>query len=228
MRGFFLDEPRNIKRYKICKFVWTNKMGDLNPVTGRYDGVLGYLHEEKGELQRIKGIFSWSPLNLAKFTNYLQFLPGDIFIRPLGLGSVNPELVGYLGIPFLATAFTPFQLIPDNQKVDQNLENYGLSSLFDFLVPSLTFLILFAACLLLYRVSLFLLARYKKPPSHWIGQSLQIQRNLQFKILYLFHLLFIFFNREFFEGRQQRIIQLDFSWFKPKNFFDSNNNFQFL
>lgn len=139
-------------------------------------------------------------LILAKLPNYRQFLSGDIFIRPLGLGSVNPELVGYLGIPFLATAFSPFQLIDklDNQKVDQNLANYNLSNLFDFLAPSLTFLILLAAGPLLYCVSLFLLSGHKKSSSL---RSSRIRRNLQFKILSLFHLLFLFFNRKLFEGR---------------------------
>lgn len=48
MRGLFMDEPQNIKRYKICKFLWTNKMGHLNSTTGRYDGAIGYLLEGKG------------------------------------------------------------------------------------------------------------------------------------------------------------------------------------
>ena len=34
---------RNLKRWKICKFLWANKTGDYDPLTGRYDGAIGML-----------------------------------------------------------------------------------------------------------------------------------------------------------------------------------------
>ena len=117
----------------------------------------------------------------------------------MGLGTVDPDLVGYLRIPFLATTFSPFQLIEklDNQKVEQNLANYNFSNLFDFLAPSFTFLILLIAGPLLYCVSLFLLSGHKRSPSL---KSSRTRRNLQLKILSLCLALFFFFNRKLFEG----------------------------
>lgn len=48
-RENFLDSMENVKRYKVCKFVWANKSGDYDPATGRYDGAIGMLIDGQGD-----------------------------------------------------------------------------------------------------------------------------------------------------------------------------------
>lgn len=41
---------RNIKRGKVCRFIWADKTGNLNPLNDTYDGSIGYLVEKKADV----------------------------------------------------------------------------------------------------------------------------------------------------------------------------------
>ena len=47
--GFANPFSRDIKRWKVCKFVWMNETGHYDPATGRYDGAIGYLIDGKAD-----------------------------------------------------------------------------------------------------------------------------------------------------------------------------------
>ena len=45
-----LNDYRDIKRWKVCRFRWTNRTGDYDPATGRYDGAIGMLADGLADL----------------------------------------------------------------------------------------------------------------------------------------------------------------------------------
>ena len=102
---------------------------------------------------------------------------------------IDPKLLDYPNVPFLAAAFSPFHLIKGwtVQKADQSL-----TSLFHFLMPSFSFLALMSTGCLLYWLTLALLSRFKR------STSPSSRRKLQLKILAFFSLLFLFFVGQFF------------------------------
>lgn len=68
----FLDEPSNIKRNRVCRFMWANQIGDYDPLTNRYDGAIGLLTEGKA----------------------------DVLLRPVDIGSIGTEFVVRMRLVF--------------------------------------------------------------------------------------------------------------------------------
>ena len=114
--------------------------------------------------------------------------------RPMEFGTISDDLVDYLKVPFFSASFSPFQLIERENK------NSGHSSTFDFLAPSLGFLIIVVVGLLLYRMSLAVFSMRPFSRCEKSARSSGSQTDLRTKILTLFNLLFLFFNRKLFEG----------------------------
>ena len=163
------QEPsnRDIKRWKICRFVWANKTGDYDPSTGRYDGAIGML---------IDGL-------------------ADSYYRPFDNGVIHPRFADIPNVPNVAEAISPshlvkqFRQVADQQVIDQNLVE-SLLSLFHFLIPSASFLTFaLVGCLVYWTVS-WLFSKIQK-------SSLPSRRNLQMKIVSFFFMLFIFYIEQF-------------------------------
>lgn len=118
----------------------------------------------------------------------------DTYIRPMDYGGLDPNLVDYLTSPFIAASITPFQMIDKNEKMIEKVTNQnvvqGLSSLFNFIIPSNEFLAFgLIGCLLCWLFS-WLFSRLRKSS----------RRTLQVAIMSFFFGLFLFYIEQFFSN----------------------------
>ena len=100
--------------------------------------------------------------------------------------TIDPQFVDYTDVVMSFSVF-PIQTIDKNID-DQNEKS--LMNIFEFLIPSLSFVLLFFAGFLFYFASSFVFSYFKKLK----------KQSLQFKILSFAYLLFLFFMSEFFNG----------------------------
>ena len=98
----------------------------------------------------------------------------------------------YLSAPFSSAPVSPFQLV---ERMTSHRVEKSLSKLFNFLIPSATLPMLFAAGYLLYWVFLVLFKHLRKR-----RPNRSSRRSPQVKILLIFFLAFRFFNAQFLGG----------------------------
>ena len=110
------------------------------------------------------------------------------YSRPLDYGTIDPNFVDYLNVPFGVASFSPLQLI---DRFANQVVKKSLSSLYHFLVPSTAFLALMTVGCLLYWLSSELFLRLEK-------SSRPSGKRLRLKTLSFFYLLFLFYIQQFF------------------------------
>lgn len=117
----------------------------------------------------------------------------DIFIRPLDYGGIDTtKFVDFLNSPFMAIQFSPFQLIGSSgPQIDK-----GLWNLYQFLMPSTSFVALFLAGCLLYLVATYLLS----PSSFSLFKKPTRSSRLKLKLVFVFFLFFLLLMHQFFES----------------------------
>ena len=151
---------------KRCRFVWTDKEGSYSP-------------NENPANKTYEGAVAMVMQSKA-----------DSYIRPINYFDADHRMIDYSDV-VMSKSFNTLQLI--EKKLSSQTEK-SLMGLLNFLLPSLGYLGLLFASLLLYFVALFLLSSFKLAKL----RRLRRRQNFKFKILSFFFVAGMFLTSLFF------------------------------